>query len=182
MKPLLLLDIDGVILLKKNPGPSGMRFQFGWIDRDIAERLYELGGLYQIVWCTGWEGMANDAISPLFGLGDLPVVPLAKFYKGVSAIPRHPDADDTEFHAACWKLPGVEAFLADSDHPVAWLDDQIGMTDVKRWAQNRPNTKLVQTYPERGLTEREMRMLVDFAKEHRPGFGSPGGLRSRLGE
>jgi hypothetical protein len=180
MKPVLLLDIDGVILLHQSSGPSCMKTMHGWIDRDVAERLYELDGLFEIVWCTGWESMANDVISPMFGMGKLPVVPLVDHFDG-AAIPRYLDADDVDFHASCWKLAGVKRWLGESEHPVAWLDDQIHQTDVKRWAQARGNTKLVQTRAERGLTEREMRMLVEFAREHRPDFKQGGGLRGRLG-
>ena len=188
MKPILLLDVDGVILLQRD-GHNRMSTQHGFIDRDVAERLYELDGLFDIHWCTGWEHYANMVIAPLFGMEKKPVVELAKYHKG-NWTPRPfyniDDGDDLAAHDAKmnrignWKLPAVELYLDDFDayHPVAWLDDQIGQTDVKRWAQQRPNTKLVQTYETRGLQEREMRMLVDFARLHRR--PRQGGLLRRL--
>ena len=187
MKPILLLDVDGVILLQRASGPSIMRTAHGFIDRDVAERLYELDGLFEIVWCTGWEHYANEVIGPMFGMGKLPVVSLSNHFKGDWTPRPHYDPEDigTDRDATMnalsnWKLPGVKHWLGDSDHPVAWLDDEIGQTDVKRWAQKRGKTKLVRTHASRGLTESEMRVLVDFAREHRPAFKQDGGLRGRL--
>lgn len=155
-KPLLLVDIDGVL----NP-----HLQRG-IELPSHFQLYQVGGQrvhlsglhgkwlralsdnYDLVWATTWEADANAPIAPLIGApDDLPYISFTDR-----------DADDWT-----WKLPAVDAFVG--DRPVAWLDDDPG-EGADAWAAQRPvATRLL--IPDRHLGWRwdEYERLITFAKE-----------------
>jgi hypothetical protein len=118
VKPLLLLDVDGVL----NPGASRNQ-----VDKDrLAHRYYvrhfkgyrvflspehgpmltefcERQGL-ELVWATTWEHDANSLIGPVVGLPRLPVI---------------------EFGGNCehWKFDAVAEYA--DGRPLAWLDDDL---------------------------------------------------------
>lgn len=156
MKPLLLLDIDGVLCpfgrdgkyLKGIPDYQQMDDHPGWWSPDHTEMLQELSKLYEIVWATMWMDDANDVISPLHGLERLPFVVFDR-------IPEN----------KTFKLPAVSRFI--EDRPVAWIDDDL-FEDAYEWAAERHQTiptKLVHTWPAHGLGEQEMSELRLFAYE-----------------
>src|SRR6185295_4024766 len=92
-KPLLFVDVDGVISLFGVDADCGLATGdapfsecpparlhsihgvMHYIPSDCGSRLLRLAERYELVWATGWEETANDYLPHLLGLpGELPVV------------------------------------------------------------------------------------------------------------
>ncbi len=159
-RPLLMVDIDGVISLFAKPGGS-------WADRRAAEgsfhsiegiphflssiaaaHLLALGAHFDLVWASGWEEKAEEYLPHLL---DLPSgLPFLRFARSVGRSNAH------------WKLEAIEAFA--DGRPLAWIDDAFNEA-CHEWARARSApTLLVQTEPEHGLTTREAQQLLEWAR------------------
>jgi hypothetical protein len=78
-RPLLLVDIDGVVSLF-GFSPTALADlrsvgSFHWIDgiphflsASAAAHLLALGEIFELVWCSGWEERANEYLPALLGL------------------------------------------------------------------------------------------------------------------
>jgi len=156
-KPILFLDVDGVISLfgfspdvRELPGP------LHWIDGvahcipgSVGERLERLADGYELVWATGWEERANDHLPYLLGLtfGDLPCLS----FDGRAV-----------FGSAHWKLEAIDEYAG--TRAAAWIDDNID-DDCRDWAEGRAApTLIVETLPAVGLTDEHVDELLDWAK------------------
>jgi hypothetical protein len=158
-KPLLLIDVDGVIsLFGFDPAqpPSG-RFQMvdgiaHYLSATAGEHLRALRGDFELVWCTGWEEKANDYLPNALGLDAL--LPHLSFDR-IAATP-----------GAHWKLPAIDAY-AGPKRPLAWIDDCLDERCFA-WAQERAAaTLLVETAPERGLEPGHVSALREWASAQR---------------
>ena len=159
-RPLLMVDIDGVISLFALPGAS-------WADRQASEgsfhsiegiphflssiaaaHLHTLGAQFELVWASGWEEKAEEHLPHLLGL---PAgLPFLRFARAVGKSNAH------------WKLEAIDTFAA--RRALAWLDDAFNAA-CHDWAEARSApTLLVQTEPEHGLTSREARRLAAWAQ------------------
>jgi|SRR5690242_19378119 len=174
MKPLLFLDVDGVLnpdarssgrrpdgytTHRMNPSAEGgldwvtanrkpLRV---WLNHDHGALL--LGLPFELVWATTWEHEANEWIGPHLGLPELPVVEFTK------PIRRRPD----HVH---WKLPDLIAYAG--DRPFAWLDDEITARDGEHAKTRHPApTALIQVAPFVGLTEEHLHHLHVWASKLR---------------
>jgi hypothetical protein len=154
-RPLLLVDVDGVISLFGFPldrRPAGGFLMVDGIAHFLSgtagDHLRELSAVFELIWCTGWEEKANDYLPQALGLdGPLPYIPL-----NGHALP-----------AAHWKLAGIDAFAA-PERPVAWIDDAHDDACIA-WAEARPApTLLVGTQPPTGITAEHVRRLRDWAE------------------
>jgi HAD domain in Swiss Army Knife RNA repair proteins len=155
-KPLLLIDVDGVIsLFGFDPAepPAG---HFEMVDgiahllsASAGGHLRELSHQFELVWCTGWEEKANDYLPLALELpGPLPHVIFEESDRPASA------------H---WKVAGIDAGI-DASRPLAWVDDaHDGRCTAWAHARSAP-TLLVTTDPAVGLTETDVRRLQDWAK------------------
>lgn len=135
MKPLLLLDVDGVIL------PF-------WSQKvvPISLRLKELQTDFDLVWATFWENKANSAICPEL---DLPTLPVIEFF------PKRYERDVT------LKLDDVISYV--EDRPLAWIDDDL-YSDAREWAEAREApTLLLRPFSEAGMQDAHFEILKDFA-------------------
>ena len=154
-RPILALDVDGVISLFGFDGPidqapgqfhliSGMAH---CIPENIGERLARLGEVYEIVWATGWEDRANEMLPSILGLpGDLPFLT----FDGRA-----------RFGTAHWKVEAIDEYAG--HRPVAWIDDCLDET-CHAWAQGRSGpTLLVPTEPDEGLTDAHVEALLAWA-------------------
>lgn len=145
-KPLLLVDIDGV--LNPEPRSNGRRpegyvtHRFNpttsdgvdwvtryrkplrvWLNPQHGVELLKLTEFYELVWCTTWEAEANVWISPHLGLPELPVIEFGK----------NPPQPDPGIH---WKTAAVIEYAA--GRPFVWVDDEIGQRDHWYIGQHHP--------------------------------------------
>jgi hypothetical protein len=149
-RPLLLIDVDGVLLPFPDPRPG-----FDGIPIENAPHgfcpahgawLRELAAHFELAWCTMWGERANRDICPRLGLPCLPVV----------------DLWDQEEFLDRWKLPGVRRFV--EDRPLAWVDDAFDRP-TRLWAAHRAApTLLVGVRHRHGLSRRHVLRLLRFAR------------------
>jgi hypothetical protein len=153
-RPLLLLDIDGVLCPVGDVLPSGCELLTCegtevFFDGRNIDRLRRLGACFTLCWASSWEEHANRRLGPAHGLPPLPVVLLG-------------DSEDAETET--WKLPAIVAFAGVL--PLAWVDDDL-WEDAFAWARDRRAagipTLLVRPDSWRGLTEEQTQQLLTFA-------------------
>lgn len=166
-RPLLMVDIDGVISLFGGWQRVGLGVQDSSVDgwtRDgsfhsidgtphflsstAAAHLLALSDLFELVWASGWEERANEHLPHLLGLP--PALPFLRFARAVGRSNAH------------WKLDAIDAYAG--QRPLAWIDDAFNPA-CHEWAEARgAPTLLVQTVPEDGLTSLETQQLADWAE------------------
>jgi HAD domain in Swiss Army Knife RNA repair proteins len=170
-KPLLMVDIDGVISLfggwdgGRSPSPrdGGNRPRDGslhsidgalhFLSSTAAAHLLDLSALFELVWASGWEERANEHLPHLLGLP--PRLPYLRFARAVGRANAH------------WKLDAIDAY-AGRTRALAWIDDAFNPA-CHDWARVRPApTLLVQTEPTLGLTAREAARLSSWARRRQP--------------
>ena len=150
-KPLLLLDVDGVLCpIGPGPGESMRALVVGefpvTFSEQLPSRLSDLSTRFTLVWATSWEHDANQWLAPVLGLPELPLISFAG---------RPGRAGRT------WKLAAVRRFVG--DQPMAWADDELGR-DAHAWARRRAApTLLLDINPARGLAVAHVEVLVEFA-------------------
>lgn len=154
-RPLLLLDVDGVISLfgfSPQRPPAG-RFQMvdgiaHFLSDAAGAHLRVLAGEFELAWCTGWEEKANEYLPLALELpGPLPHL----------TFDRNPQLEGTH-----WKLGAIDAY-AGPERPLAWVDDAHD-TSCEAWAAARPGpTLLVRTEPSIGLTSAHVSRLRAWA-------------------
>ncbi len=150
MKPLLLLDVDGVLNPTGGGVPRGFErttingYELTWSPQHRVW-LGELSDLFDPVWATTWEHHANRSLSPLLGLPQLPVIEF-----------------DRSSQADTRKLPTVERWVG--ERALAWVDDQL-FPDAFDWADNRSAPTLLLRPPASlGLTEDHVVELREFVE------------------
>jgi hypothetical protein len=156
-RPLVLIDIDGVISLfgfdAAQPPPGRFLLVDGiphFLSAGAAELLGDLHDDFELVWCSGWEDKADEYLP--FALG----LPAGLHHL---TFPGAPGADPLRH----WKLSSIDGF-AGPDRPLAWIDDQFDES-CHRWAQARPApTELVVTDPAVGLTAEHAARLKKWAR------------------
>jgi hypothetical protein len=157
-KPLLLVDIDGVIsLFGGNLGSQAGSFHSiegipHFLSSAAAAHLLDLTEHFEAAWCSGWEEKANEHLPHLLGLpADMPFL---RFDRSVGRTNAH------------WKLDAIDAYAG--ERPLAWIDDAFNPA-CHEWAGARTApTLLVATAPEHGLTSRERELLLAWARELPP--------------
>lgn len=169
LKPLLFVDVDGVLStygFAGNAGvPSGTRpigsaaisgnGTFHNVDGIIHhigfgmdQRMRDLLPHFEAVWATGWGERANEHLVHLLSLpGDLDVVEFAV----------RPSSDGSGH----WKLDALTARAI--GRAAAWIDD--GLNDAcHAWAAARAEpTLLVPTDPVDGLRDEHVTTLIEWA-------------------
>lgn len=150
VRPLLLLDVDGVLQ------PAGASIPPGYerhttptssvvLSAQHGEWLTDLNETFEIVWATTWGPSANEHIGPHLGLPTLAHLELGQ-------LPR----DGTR------KLAAVRSQVG--DRPLAWIDDEL-YDDASAWATQRGSaTLLVRTSAYVGMTRADYDELKDFAR------------------
>lgn len=165
-KPLLMVDIDGVISLfglagqtpwTEHSAPSAGSFHTidgipHFLSSAAAALLPALAADFDLVWASGWEEKAEEYLPRLL---DVPAgLPFLRFERSPGRGNAH------------WKLAAIEEFAG--SRALAWIDDAFN-TACHDWAGTRPApTLLVQTAPERGLTSVEAQLLADWARDLSP--------------
>ncbi len=157
-KPLLLVDIDGVLSLFGFPAhdpPEGLWHSIDGIPHFLsaaaARHLLALVSLFELVWCSGWEEKADEYLPFLLGLPR--GLPHLCFERG--AVP----GESLHGH---WKLAAIDDYAG--ARPLAWVDDCLDEA-CHAWAQTRAApTLLVPTSPALGITARETGQLRAWAR------------------
>lgn len=179
-RPLLLVDVDGVISLFGFPPHARPAGRFEMVDgiahflsATAGEHLRLLADAFEPVWCTGWEEKANEYLPHALGLdGPWPYLSFERAAgPGVS----------TQGH---WKLDAIDAWCG--GRAVAWIDDAHGPA-CEAWAARRAAggapTLLVTTQPAAGLTNPQVQELLTWAADtSRPGWSrmdAPSGRAAR---
>src|SRR4051812_4374976 len=145
MRPLLLLDVDGVLTPTGNAVPPGFERRsttaFSVVVREEhGEWLRLLSDVYELVWATTWGDSANEVYGTIHGLDEMPVVPLGY-------LPR----------AGTRKLAAVARYVG--ARPFAWVDDEL-YDDAESWARARVSpTLLVRTCGSVGLSKADVERL-----------------------
>jgi len=155
-RPILFVDVDGVVSLFGFPPGSELPGSFHSIDGilhcigpEAGPRLVRLARTYELVWATGWEEKANEYLPHLLELaGPLPVLT----FDGRAV-----------FGTAHWKLEAIEEYAR--GRPAAWIDDSLDER-CRTWAERRSApTLLVQTDPAEGITDDHVQLLERWAAE-----------------
>lgn len=157
-KPVLLVDIDGVLSLwgfpsdERPPGTWANVEGIGhFLSSAAAEHLHALAERFETLWCSGWEEKADEHLPALLGV---PRLPHLSFDRAGSGRP------GTSL-AGHWKLTAIDARVG--ARPVAWVDDALDDA-CERWAAARPApTLLVRTDPAVGLTAAHADRLLAWA-------------------
>ena len=161
-KPLLYVDIDGVIsLFGFAPGapPAGTWTSVDGVPHLIsataAGHLLALARVFDLVWCSGWEDKADEHLPALLG------VPSGRPHLAFGGRTR------AEVSArAHWKLDAIDEHAG--DRPLAWIDDAFNDA-CHAWAAARAApTLLVATDPATGLDDEAAATLQAFATAARP--------------
>ncbi len=156
MRPLLLLDIDGVISLFGFPDPlnppPGVRCLVDghphYLSTGAAERVLRLAETFDPVWCSGWEDRADMNLPYLLGLPS--GWPHIVFGQDPAAPGRH------------WKLDAIEAYAGER-RPLAWVDDGHDES-CDRWSAHRAGPSLfIATQPATGLLDAHVVELERWA-------------------
>jgi len=150
VRPLLLLDVDGVVCPLGDAAPDQVPIASTYVSlshhRLLPNWLAELTHVFELVWATTWEHDANELLAPLLGLPDLPVISFAGTVVGPGETV---------------KLPAIRRFVG--DRSFAWVDDRLGI-DATAWAAHRrPATLLRDIDPALGLAREDIDVLLAFA-------------------
>jgi hypothetical protein len=157
-KPLLFVDIDGVISLfgfAPAAPPAGTWTSVDGVPHLISaaasRHLLALAHAFDLVWCSGWEEKADEHLTSALGLPVRP--PFLTFSPPEGTV-----------H---WKLRSVERHAG--DRPLAWIDDAFDDSCHAWAAARRAPTLLVATDPAIGLGEDHVARLEAFARTLRTG-------------
>jgi len=157
-KPLLFVDIDGVLSLFGFAHATDLDGIWTLVDGiphffsvAAAETLRALEPAFECVWASGWEEKANEYLPHVAQLGPWPFLTLDGHAAGPGSSVR-----------AHWKLDAVERHAA--GRRLAWIDDAVNDA-VRDWAASRPATLLIETDPAVGLSAGDGERLRRFAAQ-----------------
>jgi hypothetical protein len=154
-RPLLLIDVDGVIsLFGFDPArPPDGKFQIvdgiaHFLSASASRHLLELSQAFEPAWCTGWEEKANEYLPFILGLPEAELPCLV--FQGRAV-----------FGSAHWKLDAIDEYAG--DRPAAWIDDNLDDA-CRLWAAHREApTLLIETRSATGMTSEHVDELLAWA-------------------
>lgn len=164
MKPLLFLDIDGVLnpdavssgrrpegYVTHRMRPSGWASENVkplrvWLNPDHGPKLLALP--VELIWGTAWEHEANEWVSEHVGLPQLPFV---KFDSGTPGPGVH------------WKTRDIADYAA--GRPFIWIDDEVRPDRDGKWLSENVTQPflLILVAPFQGLMDSHLERAREFA-------------------
>jgi hypothetical protein len=173
-KPLLLLDVDGVL------APFGGDYEdthrrvevhsrFGvhdvYLRHDLPEILQRLMQSFKLMWGTGWEHSANDHLLEHLGLED--PLDVLEFWGSIPGeVEEKLSGPIYLSETATWKLPWMKQFLDKDPRPAVWIDDEI-LDDAFIYATERTlngkPTLFVRPDPALGFIDEHLEELEKWA-------------------
>lgn len=185
MKPVWLLDIDGVInACTKKPDRnvwSADDWQFGkakggdhewpiWWSRQVVDFIRNVheSDLAEIRWHTTWQKDAA-ALEALVGLPSFPVADAPEYFESGSAEAAAAIREDRA--RTWWKLPAAERVVREERRPLIWTDDDItwSLARYDKDAGLRAYAPVLLISPQEtlGLTKKQLRQISDFLAHQR---------------
>jgi hypothetical protein len=151
-RPLLFVDVDGVLNPHGGPCPAGFVEHALFPDEEPVRVcvehgrwLHELASRYDLAWGTAWTAADRALLVDLLALP--PFVAAVELPTG-------------RFDPAR-KVPAVDRVAG--DRPLAWIDDML-TPEAERWARSRPSpTLLVPIDPVTGLTREHVEQLLAWS-------------------
>jgi hypothetical protein len=162
-RPLLLIDIDGVVSLSgfDPQRPPAGQFQLvegvvHFLSATAGELLSGLAREFELLWCSGWEEKADEYLPRALGL------PSGLHHLSFGA--RRPGpGPSAQRH---WKLAAIDGY-AGPERALAWIDDDFDES-CHSWARDRRvPTQLALTDPAVGLTAEQAGDLREWARSLR---------------
>lgn len=188
LKPLLLLDIDGVLapflsheamdaiaeadddqaskLTHKEIRISA--FNTVYVRHDLPEIMKELMLHFELMWGTAWGGhQANTYMLRHLGLEN--PLEAIDYFDAVEGVEQKMSGFRfTRGMPDFWKMPWIEKFAEESARPFAFIDDEIS-EQAKEWATERTSsgipTLMVKTDGTIGWADHHKDELINWAKE-----------------
>jgi HAD domain in Swiss Army Knife RNA repair proteins len=153
-KPLLFVDIDGVVSLwgfAMDEWPNeGAWHQIDGMSHFLSARaarhLQALCERFDPVWCSGWEEKADEYLPHLLGLPRFPHL----------SFERNPGRELTH-----WKLEAIDIYA--ENRCLAWIDDAFNDACFAWAASRAAPTLLVETQPATGLDDAAAAKLEAWA-------------------
>jgi len=153
LKPVWLLDVDGVINLfddavKAWPDVERftcLGFQITWSPTLMRRiRAVHDAGFAEVRWLTTWEDLANEHLTGPFSLPELAVAG------------RRPSHDSLR---SWWKLPHAQA-VYEAGVRVIWTDDDIAFaSDAKAWLDEVGPERMTAVSPRGGLLPEHLDLI-----------------------
>lgn len=154
-RPLLMVDIDGVISLHGVPPAGTVETRLCSVEGFVlclsltaAQLLRRLAHDFELVWASGWEERADEHLPLLL---DLP--------RGLAHLQFARAVGRSNAH---WKLDAIEQYAG--ERALAWIDDSLDEA-CDAWAATRPAaTLLLATDPRIGLVAAQAEELAAWAQ------------------
>ena len=167
VKPILLLDVDGVINYTGSGGAwhdqkekTKKTMVDGWEIKwstDVVSKINYWGkDIADIKWLTTWNEKARLFLSPALGIDEFPLA-------------RDPAI----------RSKGYAAWLVEQNNPgvpICWVDDEVywfcvkpeddGLQIESSYWESRPNTLLIEPKEEDGLQPDDLARIESFLLEH----------------
>lgn len=161
-KPILLLDVDGVINYVGDGGAwrdqkEKMKLKrvnwwnIRWSTEVVLKINYWGRNLADIRWLTSWDEKARLLLAPALGIDEFPLARDPSMWHKAHAA----DIVDQTY-------PGI---------PICWIDDELDsfLHDTDRghfYWESRPNTLLIQPSEKMGLQPDDLARIESFLIEH----------------
>ncbi len=188
MRPLVLLDVDGVLNALGPADASWPDWQRGtaraggraWPVRwspSVVRAVLDWRDVADVQWLTTWGHDANAGLHTLLGLPELPVAGTHDEPGRDPQAQGSPDTDEPALAAVTpaapdeltgrwWKFDVVRRVVAAApERRVVWLDDDLSaVAEVRAWTRAHVDCLLVAPDPRTGLVEPQLRSVERFLR------------------